>query len=54
MTTVSLTEKRLTYQQQAPILENWVNTQVEKQQAIVLLGDFNHRLVEEGNRYCLN
>jgi endonuclease/exonuclease/phosphatase family metal-dependent hydrolase len=41
----------LTYQQQAPLLESWVNTQVENQQAMVVLGDFNHRLVDDGNRY---
>ena len=41
----------LTYQQQAPILEKWVNTQVEKKQAFAVMGDFNHRLVDQGNRY---
>jgi endonuclease/exonuclease/phosphatase family metal-dependent hydrolase len=41
----------LTYQQQAPLLESWVNTQVTNQQAMVVLGDFNHRLVDDGNRY---
>ena len=41
----------LTYQQQAPILERWVNTKVDKKQAFAVLGDFNHRLVDKCNQY---
>lgn len=40
-----------TYQQQGPILEKWVNQRVENKQAFVVLGDFNHRLVDQNNRF---
>lgn len=39
------------YQQQGPILEKWVNQRVESKQAFVVLGDFNHRLVDQQNRF---
>jgi len=41
----------LTYQQQAPILEKWVNDNVAKQQAFVVMGDFNHRLADKDNKF---
>lgn len=39
----------VTYQGQAPILENWINQQITQQPGVIVLGDFNHRLSSAGN-----
>ena len=40
----------LTYQQQAPVLEQWINQRIADKQAFVVMGDFNHRLADADNQ----
>ncbi|MBO6792655.1 MAG: endonuclease/exonuclease/phosphatase family protein [Balneolaceae bacterium] len=39
-----------TYEQQAPILDEWIEERIESNTGFVVLGDFNHRIVEPENR----
>lgn len=39
-----------TFEQQVPILDGWVEDRVENETGFIVLGDFNHRIVESGNR----
>lgn len=39
------------FKKQAPILESWINSKIENNQAFVVLGDFNHRLSTQNNRF---
>ncbi len=40
-----------TFKQQAPKMENWVNTRIDGGQSFVVLGDFNHRLSTNNNEF---
>ncbi len=40
-----------TYEQQAPILDGWMEERIQNGTGFVVLGDFNHRLAEAGNRF---
>ncbi|MGB0346099.1 MAG: HAD family acid phosphatase, partial [Balneolaceae bacterium] len=39
-----------TFEEQAPILDGWMEERIADGTGFIVLGDFNHRIVEEGNR----
>ncbi|MCG8373619.1 MAG: endonuclease/exonuclease/phosphatase family protein [Balneolales bacterium] len=39
------------FEQQVPILDNWVETKIKEETAFVILGDFNHRISIPDNRF---
>ena len=39
-----------TFEQQAPVLDGWMEERIQKNIGFIVLGDFNHRILEEGNR----
>lgn len=39
-----------TFEEQVPLLDNWVEQKVKDDQAFVIMGDFNHRLTSPNNR----
>ncbi len=40
-----------TFEEQAPILDEWMESRIEQNKPFVVLGDFNHRLSNPGNRF---
>ncbi len=39
-----------TFEEQAPILDGWIEERIQNETGFIVLGDFNHRIVEPGNR----
>jgi 5'-nucleotidase (lipoprotein e(P4) family) len=40
-----------TFEDQAPVLDAWIEEKITKEEAFVVLGDFNHRLTVRNNRF---
>lgn len=40
-----------TFEQQVPVLDEWVENKVKEETAFVILGDFNHRITTPDNRF---
>lgn len=40
-----------TFEQQVPVLDEWVENKVKEETAFVILGDFNHRITTPENRF---
>jgi len=39
-----------TFEEQVPILDDWIEQRIEDETGFIVLGDFNHRITKDGNR----
>lgn len=40
-----------TFEQQVPVLDDWIETRLKNEQPFVVLGDFNHRIANPENKF---